>query len=62
VTGGLTQPTGIAGCVSETGAGTCADGHALDGARSVAVSPDGKSIYVASSYPSNAVARFNRAP
>jgi DNA-binding beta-propeller fold protein YncE len=61
-TGAISQPTGIAGCVSETGAGTCADGHALDGARSVAVSPDGKSIYVASSYPSNAVARFNRAP
>ena len=32
VTGDLTQPAGTAGCVSETGAGPCADGHALDGA------------------------------
>jgi sugar lactone lactonase YvrE len=62
VTGGLTQPAGAAGCVSETGSGHCADGHALTRAGSVAISPDGKSVYVASSYPSNAVARFNRAP
>ena len=59
VTGDLTQPAGTAGCISETGAGPCADGHALDGPSAVAVSPDGKSVYVAS-YGSNAVARFNR--
>jgi DNA-binding beta-propeller fold protein YncE len=59
VTGDLTQPAGTAGCVSETGAGPCADGRALDGPRSVAVSPDGKSVYVASQL-SGAVARFNR--
>ena len=29
VTGDLTQPAGTAGCVSETGAGPCADGHGL---------------------------------
>ena len=27
-TGAITQPAGTAGCVSETGAGPCADGHA----------------------------------
>ncbi len=47
-TGAISQPAGSAGCVSETGAGPCADGHGLDGAHSVAVSPDGKSVYVAS--------------
>ena len=58
-TGAITQPAGTAGCISETGAGPCADGHALDGPRSVAVSADGKSVYVAS-YQSDAVARLNR--
>ena len=58
-TGAITQPAGTAGCISETGAGPCADGHGLDGPRSVAVSPDGKSVYVASP-DSNAVARLNR--
>ena len=60
-TGAITQPAGTAGCVSETGAGPCADGHGLNGAHSVAVSADGKSVYVAS-IVSDAVARFNRAP
>jgi DNA-binding beta-propeller fold protein YncE len=59
-TGAITQPTGTAGCISETGAGPCADGHALsDGADSVQVSADGKSVYVAS-FPNNAVLRLNR--
>jgi DNA-binding beta-propeller fold protein YncE len=60
-TGAITQPAGSAGCVSQTGSGPCADGHGLDGAYSVAVSADGKSVYVASGFD-NAVARFNRAP
>jgi DNA-binding beta-propeller fold protein YncE len=60
VTGDITQPAGVAGCVSETGSGgTCADGYALRGTGGVAVSPDGKSVYV-TSYLSTAVARFNR--
>jgi DNA-binding beta-propeller fold protein YncE len=59
VTGDLSQPPGPAGCISETGAGPCIDGHALDGANSVAVSPNGKSVYVAAS-ASNAVVRLNR--
>ena len=60
-TGAITQPAGSAGCVSQTGAGPCADGHGLNHAFSVAVSADGKSVYVAS-FNSYAVARFNRAP
>jgi DNA-binding beta-propeller fold protein YncE len=59
--GAISQPAGSAGCVSETGAGPCADGHALSSPPSVAVSADGKSVYVASVI-SDAVARFNRAP
>jgi len=65
-TGAISQPAGTAGCVSETGAGTCADGRALDGAGGVAVSPDGKNVYVASAAvtPSDAyngaLARLNR--
>jgi DNA-binding beta-propeller fold protein YncE len=60
-TGAITEPAGSAGCISETGSGPCADGHALLTALSVDVSPDGKSVYVAS-LGSNAVARFNRSP
>jgi hypothetical protein len=45
----------------ETGAGPCADGHALDRPFSVAVSADGKSVYIAS-FDGDAVARFNRTP
>jgi DNA-binding beta-propeller fold protein YncE len=59
--GTLTQKPGTAGCVSDTGAGPCVDGTGLDGASSVAVSPDGASAYVAS-YISAAVAVFGRAP
>src|SRR5881392_2026743 len=64
-TGDLTQPAGTAGCISETGStfsGPCADGHALRGASDVAVSSDGKSVYVTSAFSSNAVVRLNRNP
>jgi DNA-binding beta-propeller fold protein YncE len=58
--GALTQLAGTAGCVSETGSGgTCADGRGLDGARSVVVSADSKSVYV-TSLNSNAVTVFER--
>jgi DNA-binding beta-propeller fold protein YncE len=61
-TGGLSQPQGRAGCISEDGSGgDCQDGSALFGAGGVAVSPDGESVYVASSR-SNAVAIFDRDP
>lgn len=57
----LTQLAGTAGCVSKTGTlGACADGTALNGAASVAVSRDGKHVYVAS-FDSDAVAAFARA-
>ena len=46
--GTLTQKPGTAGCISDTGAGICADGTALDGANSVTVSPDGQNAYVTS--------------
>ena len=52
-TGALTQLRGVAGCVSEDGTsigGPCADGRSLQGAFSVTVSPDGKSVYVASGF------------
>jgi DNA-binding beta-propeller fold protein YncE len=58
----LAQLPGVLGCVSETGtAGTCADGRELDGARGVAVSPDGRNVYVAS-LTSGAVAVFDVDP
>jgi DNA-binding beta-propeller fold protein YncE len=59
-TGALTQLSGTAGCISDGGfGGTCAIGKALSGPSSVAVSPDGKNVYVASAI-SNAVAVFQR--
>jgi 6-phosphogluconolactonase (cycloisomerase 2 family) len=59
-TGTLTQLDGVAGCVSEVGDGvTCEVGRALANALSVALSPDGKHLYVASRN-SNAVAVFSR--
>ncbi len=57
--GTLSQKAGLAGCISNTGAGPCVDGTALDGASSVMVSPDGTSVYV-SSHSSDAVAIFDR--
>jgi DNA-binding beta-propeller fold protein YncE len=62
-TGALAEPAGTAGCISEDGSGPCADGHGLLAPQSVAVSADGKSVYVASSgtdMTNTAVARFNR--
>jgi len=58
--GTLTQKPGAAGCISETGASACGDGKALVRARSVTVSPDGRSVYVAA-YDGDAVAVFDRA-
>jgi DNA-binding beta-propeller fold protein YncE len=60
-TGAISQRAGAAGCVSEDGTGPCADGHALVAPWAVAVSGDGKNVYVAS-IGSGALARFNRAP
>jgi DNA-binding beta-propeller fold protein YncE len=60
--GELSQKAGTAGCVSETGTGgACRDGKALEQALRVAVSPDGRNLYVASAQ-SDAVAVFDRDP
>src|SRR3954469_2421377 len=59
ITGDLTQPAGTSGCVSETGAGPCANGHALKGADTAAVTADGKNVY-AVSQDSDALVRFTR--
>jgi DNA-binding beta-propeller fold protein YncE len=62
ITGGLTQLKGKAGCVSDTGSrGECAHGRGLKQASSVAVSPDGRNVYVAAK-GSSAVAVFAREP
>jgi DNA-binding beta-propeller fold protein YncE len=58
--GTLRQKPGVAGCVSERGAGVCTDGTALDDPTSVTVSPDGQNAYVTSA-SSGAVAVFDRA-
>jgi DNA-binding beta-propeller fold protein YncE len=59
--GTLTQKPGLAGCISDTGAGPCVDGRALSFLRSVTVSPDGASVY-ATSEVDDAVSVFDRAP
>ena len=59
-TGALTQLAGTDGCVSEDGSdGQCADGTGLDGARGIALTPDGRNLYVASVF-GNSVAAFSR--
>jgi DNA-binding beta-propeller fold protein YncE len=58
-TGRLTQPKGTAGCIAAKGAGGCARAAGLSGPNSVAVSPDGRSVY-ATSRASNAVTIFRR--
>jgi 6-phosphogluconolactonase (cycloisomerase 2 family) len=61
--GALTQIPGPGGCISETGSGgACAHGTALANANGVAVSPDGRSLYVASIDATNAVLSFDRDP
>ena len=60
-TGELTQKQGLAGCTSETGSdGACEDGRGLNGASRVAISPDGRSVYVTS--VSSALAILDRDP
>lgn len=68
VTGELTQLAGTAGCISETGSsapdgplGVCTDGKALDYAASLAITRDGKHVYVVAQH-NNAVAAFRRNP
>jgi DNA-binding beta-propeller fold protein YncE len=57
--GTLVQKRGHAGCVTLSGsAGACSRGRALGAARSIAISADGKSVYVAS--PVDGLAVFDR--
>jgi DNA-binding beta-propeller fold protein YncE len=61
VTGALTQLSGAAGCIAETGDGvTCARGRGLRAPIHVEVSPDGQHVYVVAR-DSHAVASFARA-
>lgn len=62
-TGALTQKLGVAGCVTDDGTdgkgGGCTDGSGLSEPSGLAVSPDGRSLYVASA-GSDAVAILDR--
>ncbi len=61
-TGALTQGQGAAVCFSEDGsAGACGKARAVEGATAVAVSPDGRSVYVAGSHEGG-LAIFQRDP
>ncbi len=60
--GHLTQSSGDDGCVSAGGSGGCGEGNALDEPTSVAVSPDGNTVYVASKGPAGGIAIFERDP
>ena len=46
---GLSQPPGTTGCIARGGAGGCAPGRLMRGPVELAVSPDGRAVYVASS-------------
>jgi DNA-binding beta-propeller fold protein YncE len=58
-TGALGQPSGAAGCVAAKGAFECGKAVGLNGPNSVAVSPNGRNVYV-TSRGSNAVTAFQR--
>jgi DNA-binding beta-propeller fold protein YncE len=57
--GELSQKPDAAGCIAAKAGGGCGEGSGLVGARGIAVSPDGKSVYVGSGI-SDAVAIFDR--
>ncbi len=59
-TGTLRLVSGPGGCISKDGTnGRCATARTLAGATNVALSPDGRSVYV-SSYDGDAVTVFDR--
>jgi DNA-binding beta-propeller fold protein YncE len=58
--GSLRQLAGASGCTRQDGRQGCARGRALISAASIAVSPDGRNVYVPSSDDSDAVANFAR--
>jgi DNA-binding beta-propeller fold protein YncE len=59
--GGLTEKAGAVGCIVETGSpqGTCASARNIDDVESIAVSPDGSSVYMANGI-GGGVAVFDR--
>src|SRR4051794_3602971 len=60
--GALTQLSGTAGCIAESGDGvTCADGHGLGAPFDIKVTPDGLNAY-GISYNTDAVTAFSRDP
>lgn len=58
-TGALGQPSGASGCVAAKGAFECGKAIGLNGPNSVAISPNGRNVYV-TSRGSNAVTAFQR--
>ena len=60
-TGGLTQKAGAAGCIAERSHGACGQGRQLGEPEGIAISPDGKSVYV-SSYSTPHLSTFDRDP
>jgi DNA-binding beta-propeller fold protein YncE len=61
-TGALTQKTGTAGCISNTGSGgACVDGNAIISPTDLVVSPDGRNVYASGSAGSVALV-FDRDP
>lgn len=55
-TGALTQLTGIAGCIAKTATPRCASARALNGPDVIAVSPNGKNVYVGAFFGDAALA------
>ena len=55
--GALSQPSGAAGCIRDTGTGSCPDGRALAGASDVTITPDGTAALVTAG-TSDAIARI----
>jgi DNA-binding beta-propeller fold protein YncE len=60
-TGALTQLGNGRGCIADSATPGCTTGRALDGPDIVAVSPDGKSVYVGA-FAGSALAVFSRNP
>ena len=60
-TGVLSQSSGAAGCVALAGANGCGTAVGLDAPNSVAVSPDGRTVY-ATARDSSSIAVFHRSP
>ncbi len=59
--GALTQAGGVAGCIANVATAGCLTGRALDGPDVVAVSPDGRNVYVGA-FKGNAIAVLARNP